>query len=507
MSQGAAGDAGSGTHMLRGSVWMIGLRWAMRLTGLVSTVVLARLLTPADFGVVAIAMIVVGMFEVLSETGQELALIRHHDPIREHYDTAWTLSVIVGFGVGAAIFLTAPLTTVYFHDGRSVIVMQCLALRPIMCGLENVGTLDFRRNLRFERVFSYNFYAKLFSFLVTVSLAVVLRNYWALVAGILSGQFARTVLSYIMHPHRPRISFAKISEIWAFSIWILLRSIGEYCVTQIGAIAVGGALGTISMGRYTVAKDLASSPTDEIVTPMVWGVLFPVMSRYQHDPQHFRELYLRILGWSLIIAASTGLGLWLVAPDMVALILGSEWISITPLVQWLALEASIASLNHAAYTVLNVRGIPEVGARLLWIRFFVLTISVVPVAFLTHNLLALVIVHLLVTVLLLPPVLIAAGRHSGVMMTDYASIFWRPFTAGGTMVLAVWSLNQVLGISGSVRLGLDITAGVIVYVTTLMALWNISGRPLSAERDVSTLIRRAQIMFGAIRGRVLDTAQ
>ena len=71
MSNGAAGgQAGPGTHMLHGSVWMIGLRWAIRLTGLVSTIILARLLTPKDFGVVAIAMIVVGLFEMLSETGQ-----------------------------------------------------------------------------------------------------------------------------------------------------------------------------------------------------------------------------------------------------------------------------------------------------------------------------------------------------------------------------------------------------------------------------------------------------
>src|SRR3974390_726878 len=101
--------AGPGSHMLRGSAWMIGLRWAVRLIGVISTIVLARLLTPNDFGVVAIAMIVVGMFEMLSAPGQGAAIIRHRDPTRDHYDTAWTIYVAVGLAVGAAIYLVAPL--------------------------------------------------------------------------------------------------------------------------------------------------------------------------------------------------------------------------------------------------------------------------------------------------------------------------------------------------------------------------------------------------------------
>jgi O-antigen/teichoic acid export membrane protein len=507
MSEDAAdGQAGPGTQMLRGSAWMIALRWAIRLIGLVSTVILARLLTPKDFGVVAIAMIVVGMFEMLSLTEQSAAIIRHRGPTREHYDTAWTIDVIIGLGVGTAIFLIAPLTNIYFHDERSIMVMQCLALRPIMSGFENVGMLDFRRDLRFGRVFGYNIYVKLFSFIVTITLAIVLRNYWALVAGILCGQFARTVLSYVMHPYRPRVSFAKMSEIWSFSIWIFVRSIGGYFLTQVDVIAVGGATGASSMGRYTVAKDIASSPTQEIVMPMI-GVLFPVMAKYQNDPVQLRQLYLRVLGFALIIASSTGIGIWLVAPDMVPLVLGQKWVSITPLVGWLAVDASIGTLNSGAYTILDVLGLPHIGARLQWLRVAVLAAAIFPVAYLTHDLLDLVITHLVVTAILIPPVLFVAGRRTGVTLRDYSAAFWRPFAAGGVMALAVWSMNQILAFTGPVRLGLDIVLGGIVYFGTLLALWNICGRPLSAERDVIALIERGQTMLGTIRARVLKTAQ
>jgi len=309
----------------------------------------------------------------------------------------------------------------------------------------------------------------------------------------------------VMHPYRPRISFAKMSEIWSFSIWTFIRSLGSYFLTQVDVIAVGGVAGASSMGRYTMAKDIASSPTFEIVTPMV-SVLFPVMARYQNDPPQLRQLYLRILGWATIIGASTGVGIWLVAPDMVPLVLGSKWVDITPLIGWLALNASVATLNSGAYTTLDVIGLPHFGARLQWVRVAVLAAAMFPVAYWTHSLLTLVITRFVVTAVLVPSLLIVTGRRTGVTWRDYASALWRPFMAGVAMVLVVWPLNEILP-GGPVRLVLDMVLGTLVYTGTLMALWNLSGRPVSAERDLLSLLERGQIMFGTIRARVLKAAQ
>src|SRR6185312_2887630 len=155
MSEVISAAAKSGSHMLRGSAWAVALRWCIRGTGLLSTLILARLLTPADFGIVAMAMLVVGALEILSETGQRLAIIRHPDPTREHYDSAWTISILIGLGLSAGIFAVAPLTVDYFHEPRAVLVIRCLALRALIGGFENIGVVDFRRGLRFQRDFHY----------------------------------------------------------------------------------------------------------------------------------------------------------------------------------------------------------------------------------------------------------------------------------------------------------------------------------------------------------------
>lgn len=484
----------SGRQMLHGSVWLVGLRWAMRLTGVVSTLVLARLLAPRDFGVVAIAMIVVGMFEVLSWTGQELAIIRHDRPTAEHYNTAWTISVLIGVVIAGGIFFAAPLFQKYFHEPAATRVMQWLALRPLLSGLENVGTVDFQRSLRFDRVFAYNFYAKITSFVVTLVAAAVLRNYWALVIGTIVGQSSRTFFSYVLHPYRPKLSVSEFADIWSFSLWSFCRSIGSYLILQVDLIAIGGVYGTTAMGRYTVAKDVASSAVEEINEP-VSAVLFPVMARYRNDPGELKALYLRTLGWAAYIAVSAGVGICVIGSDLVAVLLGSKWNDISPLLGWLALTAGAAALTNSAYTVLDIIGMPEKGARLQWVRVAILAVLLFPLALHGSALTIIAGARLAATVLFLPTLLGAVGSHLGLTVLDYANALWRPMVSGCVMALLLLWMNSGLTEHGLPRLLLDISVGGVVFLGSNFLLWFCCACPSSPERDLLNLYRYARLRF------------
>ena len=320
-------------HVVRGSAWSIGLRWSVRLTGLVSTVILARLLTPSDYGIVAIAALIVGTLEIFTQTGQYNAIVRHPDPTREHYDSVWTVSLLLGLGLGVTIWTMTPLTTAYFHEPRAKLVVEILALRTMMRGLQNVGIINFARRLNFRRQFYFSVIPELISFVVTIGFAIALRNYWALVIGIMSQDTATIVLSYIMDPYRPRICFSKVREIWSFSIWSLFKNLGNYVNGQIDKIAIGGFAGAAAMGRYDVARDLAISPSQELINPVV-STLLPVMAKVQDDREKRRELYMSTLAWSALICTSASVGVAVVAEDMVDLVLGPKWHDVWPLMPW-----------------------------------------------------------------------------------------------------------------------------------------------------------------------------
>lgn len=472
-----------GGHVLYGSFWIVAMRWAIRLTGVVSTIILARLLAPSDFGIVAIAMIFVGILEILNQTGQKLAIVRHPNPTREHYDTCWTLSIFLGLAIAATIVALAPLTKLYFHDARVVPVMQCLALRSAIGGFENIGAMDFRRDLQFDRFFLYNLYPRLISFVVTIPLAFLLRSYWALVAGMISLVIVTNVLSYVMQPYRPRLSLAKFGEVWSFSYWTLLRTIGWYLNFQVDQFAIGGISGAASMGRYSVAADLATSPTTELNAPMVW-VLYPVMAKVQHDTPKLRELYLQVLCWSAIICASTSVGITVVAHDLVNALLGAKWADLEPLMGWLAMSAGLLGLASGAYSTFDALGIPQLGARMQWLRLLLLCIAIAPVALLTRSLELIAATRFAVTFIFTPTLFFAVGRTVGVTPLDYTRILWRPFAAAALMAAAIWSVNSIILVPQVVRLGLDVAVGAAVFVASMLLLWWVSGRPDAPEKDM-----------------------
>ncbi|MDH3944920.1 MAG: lipopolysaccharide biosynthesis protein, partial [Anaerolineae bacterium] len=341
--------------MLRGSAWMITLRWSIRVIGLLSMVILARLLSPADFGIVAMSMMVVGFVELFSQMGIDLALIRNSQTTRDHYDSAWTLQMFQGLALAMVIFLIAPLASAYFAEPRVTLVIQVLALRALITGLENIGIVDFRKELDFARDFRFGVYKKLLAFAVTISLAFVLRNYWALVVGMVFAAVAGALLSYRMHPYRPKIAFGKIREIWSFAQWMLLWRLAFFLNRKIDQFLVGGTYGTSSMGRYYMAAEVATIPTFELVLPLGRG-LFPNYAKMIGDPERFASALLRSFGLVAILCAPLGFGLSAVADSAVIIVLGEKWRPVIPLLEWFAIFGVAAALSHLAAIVLFVAG-------------------------------------------------------------------------------------------------------------------------------------------------------
>ena len=476
-------------HLLRGSLWAIGLRWAVRGTGLVSTVILARLLTPADYGVVAIAMLIVGTVETFSNTGQHAALIRHPNPTREHYDSVWTVSVLLGLFLSVIILAATPLTVGYFREPRAAQVVEILAFRTALLGFQNVGIVNFQRDLEFHKQFRFNVYSTLFSFVATVTSAFLLRNYWALVIGIMSKQAAIVVLSFTMQSYRPRISFAKVGEIWSFSIWTLVKSVGIHINAQVDKLSIGSFGGAAAMGRYDVAQDVSASPSQELVAPMV-AVLSPVMAKVQDDHDKRRALYMSVLYVSALVFASINVGMALVSSDLVDVVLGPQWAEVKPLIPWLALSYGVLGLGSGVYSAFDTLGKPMISARLQWICVVVLSVVIFPVGYTLRDLETIAAARFAVSVLLAPILFYALGRALHVRPSEFLATMWRPLAAGLAMAAVVASVNAVIEFGGAPRLMIDIALGAAVFVSTLLALWLLCGRPEGPEQILWAAVSR-----------------
>ena len=204
------------------------MRWADRSIAFVSTLILARLLVPEDFGVIAMASLVIGLADVFFELGVNVALIQNKTPSPAHYDTAWTLRLIQTTLAAIIVVIASPWAATYFNDPRVTLVTQVLAVSLILSGLENIGVVTFQKEMQFGREFQFLFCKRIVGFIVTIVAAWFIRSYWAMVIGALAGRTFGVALSFAMHPMRPRLSLKKFGEIFSVSQWMLVRSIGGY---------------------------------------------------------------------------------------------------------------------------------------------------------------------------------------------------------------------------------------------------------------------------------------
>ena len=192
----------------RGAGWVIGFRMLTRLLGMVSTLILVRLLDPGDFGLIALATSFTGTIDALSNLSVHEAIIRERAPDRAMYDTAFTMNLIRGVLTTLLIAGAAHPVAVFFHEPRLVPVMLVLALANLVGALESIATANFMRDFAFDREFRLWSVPRVVQVAAAVGFAVLFHSYWALAFGIMTGRLTRTALSYVMAPFRPRLTLA-----------------------------------------------------------------------------------------------------------------------------------------------------------------------------------------------------------------------------------------------------------------------------------------------------------
>jgi len=358
-------------EIARGISWALLMRWAMKAVGLVSTMILARLLSPRDFGVVAICMLLSNFLYAISEFGSSMLLIRAKNIDRAHCDTAWTITLLQSFFMGTMIVLLAPFAAVYFNEPRATNVMYVLAFGTFVGGFQSVGPTLNRRELKFEADFRFNVYNRLLVFFGTVGLALYFRSYWALVFGYLIRHIAGVILSYIIHSYRPSFSLERGYEYLRFALSIVpMRMAGQ--LNKLAPKFLVGHLGSAHiMGSFTISEGLAHIFTLEIVTPMGRGLL-PNYTRLANDKIQLTAAYKKVLAIVMLLVIPAGMGVSATADDLVTVLLGSQWDMAKPLVKYLAIGGILMAVTSIMYNqILVATGREQKAAILAWVRLMI----------------------------------------------------------------------------------------------------------------------------------------
>lgn len=369
-------------RVLEAGAWATGLRGLTKLVAIVRVSVLARLLSPDDFGLFGIALLALSLVEALSYTGFDAALIRRDDDIRPYLSTAWTLQAIRGLGLAIVLLLAAPLVAAFFEEPAAAPLLQVLSANALLLGLTNIGVTIFNKELQFRRYSAYQFGGTLVDLVASIWAAFALRSAWALVIGMLAGSCARMVISHVMAPRvRFEIDRERAKLLARFGRWMWGARIASYALLEGDDIVVAKMMGIDALGIYRMAYLYGNLPATEI-THVVSAVSFPAYSKLQNDAAGLRDAFLRTLRVTMFVSTPFAVGIILMAPGFVRLFLGSPesnpWLSMIVPMQILAVWGLIRSLGATVGALLQGAGRPDIIAKIAYLKLAVLAAIIYP---------------------------------------------------------------------------------------------------------------------------------
>ena len=289
--------------------------------------VLSRFLTPAEFGVVGAALVVIGLSGVFAQLGMGPALVQRPELERRHFDAAAVLSFALGAALGAAVWLGAPLAAAFFKSAEVAPVLRALAVTFPLQALGLVHESLARRELRFRWLANVEVISYAVGFgLLGVALATLGWGVWALVGAEIGKTALRTGLLLAGHPVRVGVGLERraVRELLHFGGGFTLARVANYLAVQGDNLVVGRTLGPAALGLYGRAYQLMVAPAQNL-GGVLDTVLFPVMAKVQHDPPRLALAYRR--GVALLAFATLPLSgaLVVLAPELVRVLLGARW--------------------------------------------------------------------------------------------------------------------------------------------------------------------------------------
>jgi lipopolysaccharide exporter len=479
-------------RVAKGAGWIVAWRMVSRMLGLVSTVILVRILLPADFGLFALATSLSQSLESLVAVGVKDALIRELEPDRTLYDTGFTINLLRCVIVSICILGGAWPAGAFFNDPRITWILLVVAALTLASGLENIGVVEFRRNLAFNKEFQLSVVPRSAGILTTVTFALIYRNFWALVAGFAVGRLMGIALTYLLHPYRPRLTLSAWRKIIGFSFWLWVNSIIVMMKDRMDSIVIGKVLGPSQVGIYSVGLEIGNLPSTELLEPLATA-MFAGFSAGRREGADVAQEFFKAISVTLMLTLPIGVGISLVAAPLIILMFGAKWSGAILLVQVFALLGVTKAIPYFCTVLLWTHAMMQVQIRIVAIGFCVrlaLLLTLVGPLGLIGAVVAATVCAAMEEVLFL----VVTFRIFKLRTVDLLKSSWRSMAAVIAMAAVIYAEGigwaPAAGETGKVviDLGIAVSSGAATFCGVLISLWWFSGRPNGAETMFLSII-------------------
>ncbi len=471
-----------------GGTWTVGARLVSRVVDLATMVVLAHLLQPKDFGLVAIAMTVIYIVEAALELPLSQALVRLKHVDEHHYDTAFTLGLLRGFALSTIVCLVSWPFAHFYADKRLLVLVCVLSLAPASRGLVSPRIADFSRNFDFTPDFIMELAGKLVAFTSAIAIAITTHSYWSIAVGTVLAPLISTGTSYFLAPYRPRLSLDKLSAFSGFLGWITAAQVVSSLNWQADRLILGKIASRSELGLFTAANDTANIPLLAFMSPIMRPLL-SAFSVLREVPDRLRNSYQSSCRAIVTFGLPILIGESLMAEAFVRLFFGEKWIGSATLLRWLAISliptlfaAPLGPLvmSFGKTEIFLKHNLLELSIKLPLVVFgalkygFMGIIMARGVSELSSVIYSMIIVRRLITLSIIQQIIAP----------------WRSILSVGAMaVILALIAPQLAHLTGPMQLGSATAATVLLgattYIATLYSLWIAVGSPSGIESMVA----------------------
>jgi O-antigen/teichoic acid export membrane protein len=341
----------------RALLWKGAQLGSTKLAYLLGTLLLGRLLTPHDFGVVAIATVAITTVMFATETGMTNALVQATQRDREHYDVAWTIGLLRGVFVCAVLYVAAPYVARLFGDARAASLVRLMAFVPLFNSLNSPRMADLMRELQFSRLASIAMLAVSVEIGMSIALAAASFGGEAIVLGKLAGAATTTVMSYVVAPYAPRFrpSYSSARQLIAFGRWMFAIGLSGVIADFFTKVLVSRQVSVAGLGVFSLSDRLAETPY-MMSHESIGAVAFPLYARLKTDPPRLENaVQAHLIGILFVLMPATALIVGLAEP-LEERVLGNAWEGASPVIILLALGYACEASWNVVYFLLQALG-------------------------------------------------------------------------------------------------------------------------------------------------------
>jgi O-antigen/teichoic acid export membrane protein len=366
-------------NVIKGASWMSGFRIFTRALSFLKITILARVLTPSQFGIFGIATLVLAFLEMLTETGINVILIQSKKGIDDYINSAWVVSIIRGIVISLCIAISAPYLASFFNTPQATNILLLISVIPFVRGFINPSEVKLQKNLKFNYEFWFRSSIFTFDAFVAIIFVVLTHSVYGLAWGMIAGALLEVLLSFVLMKPVPRLSIRKdyFNEIFHKGKWVTMFGFFNYIAQNGDNLIVGKVMGASPLGIYSMAYNISTLPISE-VTDVIGKVVFPVYAKIAGDVQRLKSAFVKSTLAVAFLTMTIGAILLFFPSQIIHIVLGDKWLSAVPVLRVLVVYGVLRAISGSASALFLGVEKQRYVTSMTFFRFAGLAITIYP---------------------------------------------------------------------------------------------------------------------------------